>query len=102
MLMQETKLHQEPAVIKKAQSLTGAMSPVSRQGLVLRELTWAGCSQPEEPPIAHTRPRTKDSFVQWGGYLHHFEWRLYSGVTSYSSLQFLSYSYKVYQKRRQS
>lgn len=59
-----SKLRQEPTVLRKEQSLTGVTSPISRQGLVLRELTWADCSQTEELPIAHTRPHKKDSFVQ--------------------------------------
>lgn len=54
-----SKLYQEPTVLRKEQPLTGVTSPISRQGLVLRELTWVDCSQTEELPIAHARPCKK-------------------------------------------
>lgn len=92
-----SKLRQEPTVLRKEQSLTGVTSPISRQGLVLRELTWADCSQTEELPIAHTRPCKKGLLCTAGGYFHCFEWKLYSGGTSYAFLQFLSYCYEVSQ-----
>lgn len=84
-------------MLRKEQSLTGVTSPISRQGLVLRELTWADCSQNEELPIAHTRPCKKGLLCTAGGYFHCFEWKLYSGGTSYAFLQFLSYCYEVSQ-----